>query len=108
MSMVHLSLGMKEPRLAAAALGAGDHRGHGDGEPAGVEDAVAGLRRRLRPHPRHDGAGARGLRRLQRAVREPHGFRIPQPAREREFRTPSGRAEFSHAPLPDVVPPEGG
>ena len=37
----------------------------------------------------------------------PHGFRIPQPAREREFHTPSGRAEFSHAPLPDAVPPDG-
>ena len=37
-------------------------------------------------------------------VRRPYGFRIPQPARERDFRTPSGRAEFSHAPLPDVIP----
>lgn len=37
-------------------------------------------------------------------VRREYGFRIPQPARERDFRTPSGRAEFSHAPLPDVIP----
>ncbi|WP_220347220.1 FdhF/YdeP family oxidoreductase [Microbacterium bovistercoris] len=37
-------------------------------------------------------------------VRQPYGFRIPQPARERDFRTPSGKAEFSHAPLPDVIP----
>ncbi|MGP9695801.1 FdhF/YdeP family oxidoreductase [Brachybacterium sp. AOP25-B2-12] len=33
-----------------------------------------------------------------------YGFRIPQPARERVFLTPSGRAEFSHAPLPNVIP----
>lgn len=37
-------------------------------------------------------------------VRQEYGFRIPQPARERDFRTPSGRAEFSHAPLPNVIP----
>ena len=37
-------------------------------------------------------------------VRRPQGFRIPQAARERIFRTPSGRAEFSHAPTPDVIP----
>jgi anaerobic selenocysteine-containing dehydrogenase len=29
-----------------------------------------------------------------------HGFRIPQPARERRFLTSSGRAEFSAPPLP--------
>ncbi|WP_415954458.1 FdhF/YdeP family oxidoreductase [Streptomyces sp. KLOTTS4A1] len=40
-------------------------------------------------------------------VREPMGFRIHQPARERVFETPSKRAEFSSAPLPDVVPREG-
>ncbi|GAA3031142.1 FdhF/YdeP family oxidoreductase [Microbacterium dextranolyticum] len=39
-------------------------------------------------------------------VRQRYGFRIPQPARERDFRTPSGRAEFSHAPLPNVIPEE--
>lgn len=37
-------------------------------------------------------------------IRNPTGFRIPQPARERDFRTPSGRAEFSAAPLHDVRP----
>jgi anaerobic selenocysteine-containing dehydrogenase len=38
-------------------------------------------------------------------ARDPHGFRIDQPARERVFQTPSGRAEFSLAPLPDDVDP---
>jgi anaerobic selenocysteine-containing dehydrogenase len=41
-------------------------------------------------------------------ARHPHGFRIPQPARERVFQIPSGRAEFSLAPLPDDVEPGNG
>jgi molybdopterin-dependent oxidoreductase alpha subunit len=41
-------------------------------------------------------------------VRRPHGFRIPQPARERDFRTTSGRAEFGIADLPDDVDPGDG
>lgn len=45
-----------------------------------------------------------GFEGFNELVRRPYGFRIPQPARERDFRTPSGRAEFSHAPLPDVIP----
>jgi molybdopterin-dependent oxidoreductase alpha subunit len=41
-------------------------------------------------------------------ARYPHGFRIAQPAKERNFLTPSGRAEFSLAALPgDVHPGEG-
>ena len=41
-------------------------------------------------------------------VRHPHGFRFTQPARERGFLTPSGRAEFGLAPLPgDTDPGEG-
>lgn len=45
-----------------------------------------------------------GFEGFNRLVRQPYGFRIPQPARERDFRTPSGRAEFSRAPLHDVLP----
>jgi molybdopterin-dependent oxidoreductase alpha subunit len=41
-------------------------------------------------------------------ARRPHGFRLAQPARERVFLTPSGRAEFSAAPLPDDVDPGEG
>jgi anaerobic selenocysteine-containing dehydrogenase len=41
-------------------------------------------------------------------ARQPHGFRLHQPARERVFETPSGRAEFSLAPLPDDVDPGTG
>lgn len=45
---------------------------------------------------------------FNRRVRGRHGFRIKQPARELAFLTPSGRAEFSTAPLPDVVPDDAG
>jgi anaerobic selenocysteine-containing dehydrogenase len=41
-------------------------------------------------------------------ARYPHGFRIRQLARERVFRTASGRAGFSLAPLPDDVDPGKG
>jgi molybdopterin-dependent oxidoreductase alpha subunit len=41
-------------------------------------------------------------------ARHPHGFRLAQPTRERVFQTPSGRAEFSLAPLPDDVDPGDG
>jgi molybdopterin-dependent oxidoreductase alpha subunit len=41
-------------------------------------------------------------------ARHPHGFRVAQRARERVFLTPSGRAEFSSAPLPDDVDPGKG
>jgi molybdopterin-dependent oxidoreductase alpha subunit len=46
-----------------------------------------------------------GFEDFNRRVREPLGFRIAQPARERVFQTPSGRAEFHPSPLPDVLPP---
>ena len=48
-----------------------------------------------------------GFEDFNRRVREPLGFRITQPAREREFQTGSGRAEFCSSELPDVRPPEG-
>jgi hypothetical protein len=48
-----------------------------------------------------------GFEDFNRRVRLPLGCRIRQPARELFFLTPSGRAEFSAAPLPDVVPAPG-
>jgi anaerobic selenocysteine-containing dehydrogenase len=48
-----------------------------------------------------------GFEDFNRRVRLPLGFRIRQPARERVFLTPPGKAEFSAAPLPDVAPPPG-
>ena len=48
-----------------------------------------------------------GFENFNERVRHPLGFRIHQPARERIFVTESGRAEFSHADLPDVVAQDG-
>jgi molybdopterin-dependent oxidoreductase alpha subunit len=45
-----------------------------------------------------------GFEDFNRRVRRPLGFRLRQPARELVFHTPSGRAEFSAAELPDVIP----
>lgn len=48
-----------------------------------------------------------GFEDFNRRMRLPLGFRIKQPARELVFLTASGRAEFSTAALPDVVPEAG-
>ncbi|RMI34130.1 FdhF/YdeP family oxidoreductase [Nocardia stercoris] len=48
-----------------------------------------------------------GFEDYNRRVRLPLGFRIRQPARELVFLTPSGKAEFSAAPLPDLRLPAG-
>ena len=48
-----------------------------------------------------------GFEEFNRRVRQPLGFRLRQPARELVFNTPSGKAEFSLARLPDVVPKKG-
>ncbi|WP_280340412.1 FdhF/YdeP family oxidoreductase [Nocardia neocaledoniensis] len=48
-----------------------------------------------------------GFEDYNRRVRLPLGFRIRQPARELIFLTPSGKAEFSTATLPDVTNPPG-
>ncbi|MGA2654972.1 MAG: molybdopterin dinucleotide binding domain-containing protein, partial [Gammaproteobacteria bacterium] len=48
-----------------------------------------------------------GFEEFNRRIRQQLGFRLKQPARELVFNTPSGKAEFSCAPLPDVVPKKG-
>lgn len=107
MSMVHLSVGMKKPASA-----------HLLSEPA----VIAGIARAALPgsttpwawyvedYDRVRDTMAQvldGFEDFNRRVRLPLGFRIRQPARELVFRTASGLAEFSSAPLPDVVPAPG-
>ena len=108
MAMVHISFGMKEPDsvhmrsetsiiggMAQATLPASttpwqDYVNNYDT----IRDTMA----RVLP----------GFEDFNRRARHPHGFRITQPARDRVFQTPSGRAEFSLAALPnDVDPGEG-
>jgi molybdopterin-dependent oxidoreductase alpha subunit len=102
MSMVHLSVGMKKPASP-----------HLLSEPA----IIAGMARATLPQSRtpweayvEDYDRIRdtmaevldGFEDFNRRVRLPLGFRIRQPARELVFLTPSGRAEFSTAALPDT------
>jgi len=104
MSMVHLSVGKKKPasehllsepdiiaRMARATMpdSATDWEGF-----AGDYDRIRDVMARVLP-------GFEGFNEL---VRQTNGFRIPQPARERDFRTASGKADFSAAVLHDVRP----
>lgn len=104
MSMVHLSIGRKRPASP-----------HLLSEPA----IIAGIAKATLPatqtpwdsyvedYDRIRDIMARaldGFEDFNRRVRHPLGFRLRQPARELVFLTASGRAEFSTADLPDVVP----
>ena len=102
--MVHLSVGMKEPALAAPALGAGDHRRDGAGDAAAEQTPWQDY---VDDYDRIRDTMAKvldGFEDFNRRVRQPLGFRIRQPARELVFLTDSGRAEFSTAPRPGRRP----
>lgn len=107
MSRVHLSRGSKKPPSA-----------HVLSEPA----IIAGLASATLPHSSTDWQAyiddydrirdtmsrvIPGFENFNSRVRERNGFRISQPARELDFHTPSGRAEFSCASMKDVLPPTG-
>ncbi|MDT9692835.1 FdhF/YdeP family oxidoreductase [Streptomyces sp. P9(2023)] len=107
MSMVHLSVGMKRPAsphlLAEPAIVAGMAR-------AALPDSETPWEWYVEDYDRIRDTMAQaldGFEDFNRRVRLPLGFRIKQPARELVFLTPSGRAEFSTAELPDVVPAPG-
>ncbi|MFC8924604.1 FdhF/YdeP family oxidoreductase [Streptomyces albidoflavus] len=104
MSMVHLSVGMKRPAsphlLSEPAIIAGMAR-------ATLPDSATPWEEYTEDFDRiRDtmSVALDGFEDFNRRVRLPLGFRIKQPARELVFFTPSQRAEFSAAPLPDVVP----
>jgi molybdopterin-dependent oxidoreductase alpha subunit len=108
MSMVHISYGMKEPHsahlrsecailagLARATLRGTSTPWHWYAEDYDrIRDTMAQV--------------LDGFEDFNTRVRHPHGFRLSQAARERGFLTPSGRAEFSLAPLPGDVDPGAG
>jgi molybdopterin-dependent oxidoreductase alpha subunit len=107
MSMVHLSFGMKRPASphlkSECAILAGMARATLPTSATPWEDYVEDYDRiRDTMSKVFD-----GFEDFNRRVRLPLGFRIRQPARERVFLTASGSAEFSVAPMPDVVPPPG-
>jgi molybdopterin-dependent oxidoreductase alpha subunit len=108
MSMVHISYGMKEPsspqlRSECAIL-------------AGLAQATLPNSKTPWQHYAGDYDRIRdtmekvldGFDHYNTRARQPHGFRLSQPARERVFKTPSGCAEFSVAGLPDDVDPGQG
>ncbi|MDA3642746.1 FdhF/YdeP family oxidoreductase [Saccharopolyspora indica] len=107
MSMVHLSRGMKRPAsphlLSEPAIIAGLAA-------AALPGSRTPWQRYVEDYDRIRDTMAQvldGFEDFNRRVRLPLGFRIRQPARELIFHTPSGRAEFSTAELPDVVPADG-
>ena len=107
MSMVHLSFGMKEPASpqlkSECAILAGMAR-------ATLPASTTPWEFYVEDYDRIRDTMAKvfdGFEDFNRRVRLPLGFRIRQPARERIFITTSGHAEFSSAPMPDVVPPRG-
>jgi molybdopterin-dependent oxidoreductase alpha subunit len=108
MSMVHISYGMKEPasphmRSECAILaGMAQATLPGSKTPwqwyADDYDRIRDTMSQVLD----------GFEDFNERVRHPHGFRISQPARERGFLTPSGRAEFGLAPLTGDVDPGDG
>ncbi|MGY3677946.1 anaerobic selenocysteine-containing dehydrogenase [Streptomyces sp. TE33382] len=107
MSMVHLSAGMRRPAsphlLSEPAIIAGMAR-------AALPGSATPWEWYTEDYDRIRDTMAQvldGFEDFNRRVRLPLGFRIKQPARELVFRTHSGRAEFSTAVLPDVVPAPG-
>jgi molybdopterin-dependent oxidoreductase alpha subunit len=108
MSMVHMSRGMKEPaspelRSECAIL-------------AGMAQATLPETKTTWQDYADDYDRIRdtmakaldGFEDFNARARQPHGFRLAQPARDRTFLTASGRAEFWAGPLPDDVDPGQG
>jgi molybdopterin-dependent oxidoreductase alpha subunit len=107
MAMVHPSTGMKSPAsstlLSEVAIVAGIAKASLPHTKTPWDDYVKNYDN-IRETMSH---ALDGFEEFNRRVRQPLGFRLKQPARELVFHTPSGKAEFSCAPLPDVVPKSG-
>ncbi|MBS1999666.1 MAG: FdhF/YdeP family oxidoreductase [Cyanobacteria bacterium SZAS LIN-2] len=107
MSMVHLSVGMNEPAsphlLSELAIIAGMARSTLPPSPTPWEQYTGNydlVRDKM-------AEALSGFENFNERVRKPLGFRLSQAARELNFETPSKRANFSAAPLPDTIPPAG-
>lgn len=107
MSMVHLSYGMVAPcspdLRSEAAIIAGMARASLRHSPTPWEDYAADYNK-IRDKMAE---AIEGFEDFNRRVRQPLGFRLHQPARERDFHTATGRANFSLAPLADARPASG-
>jgi molybdopterin-dependent oxidoreductase alpha subunit len=108
MAMVHISSGMKEPASphlrSECAILSGLAR-------ATLPDSRTPWQDYVDDYDRIRDTMARvldGFEDFNARARRPHGFRIAQPARDRDFRTSSGRAEFWSGPVPDDADPGDG
>jgi molybdopterin-dependent oxidoreductase alpha subunit len=108
MSMVHISVGMKEPdsphMRSECAIIAGMAQATLPKTKTPWQDYVDNYDRIRDTMAR----ALPGFEDFNRRARHPHGFRLAQPARDRVFQTRSGRAEFSVAPMPDDMEPGDG
>jgi molybdopterin-dependent oxidoreductase alpha subunit len=107
MSMVHLSTGRKEPasqhlRSEVAIIG-----GLAEATLPDTRTPWADLVGNYDLIRDRIAIALDGFEDFNRRVRQPEGFRIGQPARERVFLTDSGRAKLAVPDLPDVVPANG-
>ncbi|MGW5454285.1 FdhF/YdeP family oxidoreductase [Nocardia sp. NPDC003979] len=107
MAMVHLSKGMKKPAsrhlLSEPAIIAGIAK-------AALPQSKTPWNYYVADYDRIRDTMSQvldGFEDFNRRVRLPLGFRIKQPARELIFLTPSGKAEFSCADLPDLTQEPG-
>ena len=107
MSQVHLSQGINLPAsphlMSELAIIGGIARATLNNSPTPWEDWVANydlVRDKM-------SEALAGFEDFNRRVREKLGFRIKQHARELVFDTPTNKANFSLAALPDAVPPKG-
>jgi molybdopterin-dependent oxidoreductase alpha subunit len=108
MAMVHLSRGMKQPESAEMRSECAIIAGMAQ---ATLPDSDTPWAWYVEDYDRIRDTMAdalEGFEDFNAKARRPHGFRIPQPARELVFRTASRRAEFHTADLPDDVDPGDG
>jgi len=107
MSMVHLSVGMKEPATphlrSELAIIAGIAKATLPETKTPWDSYIADYDR-IRDKMSE---AISGFENFNTRVREPLGFRFPQAARGLTFNTPSGRANFSTAALANTIPPDG-
>ncbi len=107
MSEVHLSKGMNKPAsphlLSELAILTGIARATMPDSRTPWEEYV-GDYDKLRDKM---GEAIAGFEDFNNRVRQPLGFRLQQDARQLKFNTPTGKANFSSAPLVNTVPPTG-
>jgi molybdopterin-dependent oxidoreductase alpha subunit len=103
MSMVHLSFGMKEPvsphLRSECAIISGLAQ-------ANLPNSNTPWREYVEDYDRIRDTMAQaldGFENFNERVRRLHGFRLEQPARDRIFHTPTGRAEFWSGPCPTTL-----